>query len=359
MAQADHSAPADRQEVREAIEVLPYEDSHRAQWDEFACSRADSSFSHLSAWGRVIEQALGHEQRSLMAVQGDQVRGILPLFQVRSRLFGRFLVSAPAANSAGLLAADEVVKAKLLDAARGLATSLNVDYAEFRQEGYGLTDLPSDDSYVTTVVPLDADPDSLRKRIANKVRRDLNRARRDGLSVVYGHDLLGDFYSLYREHMRRLGSPAYGRPFFEAICTQFPDTADVVVVRQGGRSVAANIAIRHAGRISNLFAGAEPDAMKSGAISRFCWDQIERGCRMGLKSYDLGRSTRDSSSHHYKQYWRGDDVPLPYCYLLHRASTLPDKHATSPRYRLAVAIWKKLPACVTDRLGPAIVKYLH
>ena len=341
------------------VAVVPLDESWTVRWDDFVQSRPDSSFAHLSAWGRTVERSLGHRQHSFLATRDGEVCGILPLFFVNSLLFGRFLVSSPAANSSGVLSADDESRSALLGAAEGLARDLEVDYVELRQHGRGIPGKPADESYITSVVPLNADPELVRKRIGKKLRRDLNRARRDGLSVVYGPELLDDFYSLYTGHMRRLGSPPYGRGFFAAIGDEFGDRADVVVVRQGGRSVAANLAVRHQGCIYNLFAGAEPEAMKSGAITLFCWDQMERGCRTGMSAYDLGRSSRNSNSHHYKQFWQGEDVPLPYSYILHRATQLPDKHATSPRYQAAIKLWQKLPAAITDRVGPHIVKYLH
>ncbi len=342
----------------ENLQVLSYDDNWRSLWDDFVRSHPDSCYSHLIAWSRVVSSALGHKPCSLLAIEGQQIKGILPAFLAKHWLFGKFLVSAPAANTGGILAVDEYVESLLVQAVKYLAARLNVRYTELRQENHQLPELQADSSYVTTLIPLDPDPQVVRQRVSYKIRRDLNRAARDGLLIDRGHEFLEDFYRVYKTRMHQLGSPAFGRSFFIAVCEQFGKNADVVVVRRQGRTVAANIAIHHRDRIYNLFAGAEESAMKSGAISLFCWDQIRRGCLSGMRFYDLGRSTARSSTHHYKSFWHGKDIPLHYSYIPHRCAVIPDKHPDNPHYRLAKNTWKKLPAFITDCLGPKIVKYL-
>ncbi|MBI2190610.1 MAG: FemAB family PEP-CTERM system-associated protein [Planctomycetes bacterium] len=342
-----------------SCEIIPYEEGWKDPWDAFVWSHPEGNFSHTRKWSRVVEESLGHVSHSLLAVEEGNIRGILPLHLVQSLLFGRFLVSVPAANTGGVLASDEEAETQMVRKAGELAARLEVAYVEYRQERRATAGLPADTSYVTTRVSLEADPGVLKKRVSYKIRRDLNRAERDGLRVGRGHGRLGEFYALYKAHMRRLGSPPFGRVFFESICRWFGPQADVVVVEQAGRAVAGNLAIHHRDAIYNLYAGAEEEAMKSGAVSLFCWEQMERGCRAGMKVYDLGRSTQGSSTLHYKSYWHGVDVPLSYAYWLHRASEIPNKHADNPRYRLARRVWRILPAPVTDWLGPRLVKVLH
>ncbi|MDP7251650.1 MAG: FemAB family PEP-CTERM system-associated protein [Planctomycetota bacterium] len=341
------------------FEVVPFEESWRDRWDAYVIAHENSSYSHLRAWADVLMNSLGHGCESLLAKEGEQVCGVLPLYHVKSLLFGRALVSAPAANACGILADNGEVMQQLIKSAGEKRRQLGCLYVEFRQEGTALEGLPAKDEYLTTVVSLEEESENVRKRISKKIKRDFNRSKRDGLTVENGHEYLDDFYAQYGAHMHRLGSPQFSKQFFWAIVDAYGDKAEVVVVRQNSRTVAGNIAIHHRGRINNLYAGAEPDAMKSGAVSLFCWEQIERGCHNGMREYDLGRSTAGSNSHEYKKYWHGEDVPYRYAYILGDGEPLPDKETNSMRFQLASKAWRKMPKFLAEWLGPRIVRALH
>ena len=70
----------------------------------------------------------------LEAVKDQQPVGWLPLVLVRSRLFGRFLVSLSYLNSAGVATDDPTTGLALLDRAVQLADELDVRYLELRHE---------------------------------------------------------------------------------------------------------------------------------------------------------------------------------------------------------------------------------
>src|SRR5207253_2640376 len=85
-------------------------------------------------WLQITRDGLGHEPLLLEAVSEGRTVGVLPLALVQSFLFGRFLVSLPYVNSAGLVARDDSVVRKLIDRAVELADENNVRYLELRQE---------------------------------------------------------------------------------------------------------------------------------------------------------------------------------------------------------------------------------
>ena len=48
---------------------------------------------HLPAWSDAVTRVTGHRPFYLVARDGDEIRGVLPLMQVRSRLFGNRMIS--------------------------------------------------------------------------------------------------------------------------------------------------------------------------------------------------------------------------------------------------------------------------
>ena len=79
-------------------------------------------------------------------------------------------------------------------------------------------------------------------QLSGKVRNQVRKAQKGGFTIHWGcSDLLDDFYSVFSQNMRDLGTPAFGRRLFAAVLEQFPDRSELCVVRDGGRPVAASL----------------------------------------------------------------------------------------------------------------------
>ena len=59
-----------------------------AACDEFVRHAPGAKLCHLWAWGQMVQQVSGHRNCYLVAREGQNVRGVLPLTHVRSLLFG-------------------------------------------------------------------------------------------------------------------------------------------------------------------------------------------------------------------------------------------------------------------------------
>src|SRR5690606_24066401 len=109
-------------------------DAIRQLMDSSAC--ADRACGeHDPAWLDVLRDALKHDTSVLLAWQGSELVGALPLALTRSPLFGRHLVSLPYVNRAGLLTADHNVGERLIDEAVTLAERYDARYLELRHHG--------------------------------------------------------------------------------------------------------------------------------------------------------------------------------------------------------------------------------
>ena len=210
---------------------------------EFATRGGCLPLSRHPGWLSVLEQGLGHVPYCLEATQGDQLlRGILPLAFVRSLLFGRFLVGLPYVNFGGPLADDPAHERALLQEALALADRLNVRYLEIRDErpleNPMLTAHPGIKVHMR--LPLPSNADVLWENLDPKVRNQVRKGQKSGLSLAWGmEDLLADFHAVFSENMRDLGTPVYGQELFRAILRQFPDRAELGVARLGAKPVAS------------------------------------------------------------------------------------------------------------------------
>jgi hypothetical protein len=86
------------------------------------------------------------------------------------------------------------------------------------------------------------------------------------------------------------------------------------------------------------------------------WESIRHGLGLGLRRFDLGRSTlgsRDVQSSR-SSGGRRPEI-LQWHYLLSSGAKLPNLSNSNPRFSLAIKLWQRLPLAMTRTLGPMIV----
>src|SRR5262245_4100861 len=106
--------------------------SEGRRWNAYV-ARYPAALYHHFAWKELIETVFGHRCHYRAALDGDTIRGVLPLVEMKSLLFGHFLVSIPFFNHGGILADDEPAEAALAADAVQLAERLRARHVELRQ----------------------------------------------------------------------------------------------------------------------------------------------------------------------------------------------------------------------------------
>jgi hypothetical protein len=88
------------------------------------------------------------------------------------------------------------------------------------------------------------------------------------------------------------------------------------------------------------------------------WDVIRRSCVNGIRSFDFGRSKAGTGSFAFKKNWGFEPQPLTYGYYLRGLDSVPEINPLNPKYRMFVALWKRLPLPVSKIAGPWIARSL-
>ena len=91
------------------IKVELLSEKNEAKWEEFVSLPNNAGVWHTLKWKRIIEKEYGFKPYYLLAIDGAEVCGILPLFQVERLITGNRTVSLPFAYHCGPIAnSDEV-----------------------------------------------------------------------------------------------------------------------------------------------------------------------------------------------------------------------------------------------------------
>jgi FemAB-related protein (PEP-CTERM system-associated) len=314
--------------------------------------------THDPAWLRVLERGLHHDVYALEAAEGDRTRGVLPLAFVRSLLFGRFLVSLPYLNSNGVLADGDQARRRLIDRALALADELKVRHLELRHEE--AVEHPAlagrMDAKVHMRLSLPDFPGPLWGRLSGKVRNQVRKGEKSGLSVAWGGaELLADFHAVFSRNMRDLGTPVYGLGLFQSILTQFPGDAELCVVRADQTPVAAALLLHGKGVTEVPSASSLRQLNHTCANMLLYWNLLERAVLRGQAVFDFGRSTIDGPTYRFKKQWGARPTPAVWQYYA-RGGVAADVRPENPRYQRLIRIWQRLPLSLTRWIGPAIVR---
>lgn len=342
-----------------SITILnPDSEADGAGWDAFVASRPDATPAHRFGWLRVIKDSFGHKVFPL-AVSGPdgRVRGVLPLIRLKSRLFGTFLVSVPFLNYGGVLAEDAPAGELLLTEADRLMRENGASHVELRQAGRGVAELPTRSHKVSMHLPLADDEDAQWKALDAKVRNQVRKAVKSGLSArIGGSELLDGFYGIFARNMRDLGTPVYAKSFFAHVLEKFPGQSSIILVTGQDRDMAAGLTVWDRGRLEIPWASSIREFNALCPNNLLYWEAIKQAIGLGLACMDFGRSSPDSGTYKFKAQWGAKPLALHWQYLLAEGRDMPDLTPANPRYQAAIRLWKRLPVPVTKAIGPWLVR---
>ncbi|MBW4329524.1 FemAB family PEP-CTERM system-associated protein [Stakelama sp. CBK3Z-3] len=337
-----------------------YDDNDCARITAFVEAHPGGTPFHLPQWSIAVERGCGQRARMLVAQDAQgALHGILPLTETRSPLFGNAMVSAGFAVGGGVLASDDAAVTPLVDAAWALTQNRGCNTLELRGGARPAAGWQCDDSYLGFVGDLAQSDEEQLSAIPRKQRAEIRKSLKGDLTVETGRDARQrrDHYAVYAESVRNLGTPVFPKRLFTAMLEEFGESADILVVREKQRPVAAVLSLYWRGTVYPYWGGGVHAARTLRANERMYYALMCHARRRGCARFDFGRSKVGTGPAAYKKNW--GFTPEPLTYWARARDGEPRKiNPLSPKYRLQVAAWKKLPLWAANRIGPLIAKGL-
>jgi FemAB-related protein (PEP-CTERM system-associated) len=332
----------------------PVTSVRRAGAQDRACVRAfveadpDATPFHLPEWSDAVARGCGHKAHTLLAERAGRVVGLLPLTELRSRLFGSAFVSTGFGVEGGVLG--EGADA-LADAAWSLARTRGIASVELRGGPVPNGWVRKEGLYFGFARDLPQDEEAILASIPRKQRAEVRRALGSGLEVETGRDA-ATHYRVYAESVRNLGTPVFPLALFEAVLDGLD--ADILTVRREGRPLASVLSLYFRGTVYPYWGGGTHEARAARANELMYFALMRHAAARGSTRFDFGRSKAGTGAFAFKKNWGFEPRPLVYAVTGEARETNP----LSPKYRLQVALWKKLPLWAANRLGPPIARGL-
>jgi FemAB-related protein (PEP-CTERM system-associated) len=346
--------------VHEGVAIVDLGDPREAARIEDYVAEMSGTPFHRPAWLRAVERGTGQRAFGLIADKRGVLCGWLPLSEVRSPFFPAALVSSGFAVAGGPLADSRATALRLCEAATELAQRVSCASVELRGPLAPGGWKPVTGKHANFSAPLAADDEAQLLSIPRKQRAEVRKAIDRPFEVRVGSAALDRavHYAVYAESVRNLGTPVFPPTLFDAVLDEFGAGADVMTLRLGGAPIASVLTIYHRGVAMPYWGGGTHAARASRANERLYYELMLHARRRGCHTFDFGRSKVGSGAYAYKKNWGFEPTPLSYAEWHAPGIAVRNVDPTSEAYFARIALWKRLPLPLANRLGPPIARGL-
>jgi len=237
---------------------------------------------------------------------------------------------------------------------RGSSSKVAVDI--LRDPGY-----TSFQKYVTFRTDLAEPVEVLWRNLDKKTRNATRKATKRGVEAVEAKrvEQLKTYYRLHLEVQKRHGSPPHAFTLFQNLFEAFyrEGRMKIMLAEYQGKPIAGIMTfhwskiIYWSGNVTDI------EHRHLNPTNLLLWKTIECGSDDGNKLFDLGRTRRNTTIHHFKKGWGGKETRLwDYMYFYGDVKMPPDP--SQRKYVYLSKFWSSIPVSASSRLGPRIISGL-
>jgi len=231
--------------VQQAVDASPLTPDHHADYSAYLLSNPNSLIYYSLKYKAFLEDLLGCTSAYWLAREDGRITGVLPTMRYAGR-YGDVLNSLPYYGSnGGILASTSAAEAALVRTYDEFSRSPGVAAATWVSNPFALTaNAPAHDlidERIAQFTPLVDDAERLLQQIDGSARRNVNKARSEGVSVRVDNRAFEFLEQSHHEGMAVIGGLAKTPEFFRKLPRHFCADKDyrVYVAERAGRPCAA------------------------------------------------------------------------------------------------------------------------
>ena len=334
-------------------------------WDAYINSHSDAAPYSLYAWKEAVEEAYGHKACYLLAKDAGVIQGVLPLVHFSIPLYSSNLVSLPYCDVGDVLAETPEISRLLVKEALLLAEKMKVGDLNIRSctENLLAADLDWHVSIQTgkvrMLMDLPASSEELWKSFKSKLRSQVNKAKKNGLTFRWGTvEDLDAFYQVFSRNMHALGSPVHSKKWVEKILVHYGENARMGLVFKDDIPVGCGIILFTHQTVSIPWASTLREFNRLSPNMMLYWNFLKYAADHGKKIFDFGRSTLNEGTFRFKKQWGAAPEPLYWYRVTPMENHRENEKNTSTKREKVAALWSSMPLPLANTLGPKIRKYI-
>lgn len=324
-------------------------DQHYNEWDDFVLNHPDGTIYHQIGWKKLIQKTYNHEPVYLYGKENGKIVGVLPLFLIKA-FYKKKFISIPYCPYGGILAINNKVQNLLIEKAIYLTKTLKCEYLELREKKGLNYSLKRNDKYFSFVLKLSKDLNDLWNSFSQSTRRHIRKAEKIDFEIRKNKDI-ETFYGLYSKHMKNIGTPTLGYPFFKNLADILNDSFGISTIYYNNQPVSSVLLLYYKNTVV-YDRGASSFENKNLNLNYILfWKIICDFSKQNFEYFDFGRSIPESGTFQFKNGWRPEVINLQYHYYLNNDNSIPDISQNSSKRKIFAKIWRNLPLSVTNYTG--------
>lgn len=323
----------------ETMKLVLMDDSHNSAYDDFLAQVDVALLYHTRSYKMLLERLLGCESQYWLAINQGKIEGVLPLMASHGP-YGTVINSLPYYGSIGaVLARNRNAQELLINKyneiinEKGVASATMVsnpfDHASSHGVDHDLTDIR-----IGQVTGL---PNGSREEVANEIfkiitgsaRRNINKARRCGISVFVDNMAMDFLYRVHVDNIMSIGGKPKSRLFFDLIPKIFEAGKEyrIYIARIGtrGEPVAALLVFYFKETVEYFIPATIREYRGQQPMAAILWRAIRDAGTMGYRQWNWGGTwVSQEGVYRFKKKWGARDLEYRYFIKLNNKKILEE-----------------------------------
>ena len=289
-------------------------DKDKADWDRFVESNSGVISWHIYDWYKVYKGSYGLDYYPLAVHDGKKIRGILPLYHVRTHRTGSALISIPYVVAGGIVAVGDDVQKLLLERAIDLSRqmgSIPIILKQYKVRVDG--DLITDAGYYNRELSLSPNIEDVWHQISEENQGQIKATEQENLTLEYpSQDLNGFFRALLKRHQIE-GVPCPSKGWVRQL--MITGLYVIALLKRGDSVVAGTMAKTFKDTVSfPLTCLPSREERREVYGYRLYWDLLSSLAEQGIRIAHSGRIPDSEEVPRYRLGWGGEKHRYYYQY---------------------------------------------
>ena len=336
------------------IEIV--DETKRKAWESFINEQPKAIAWQSYKWFDVLKKHYNIDFYPIVAFQGNEIRGILPLYNLKRSHNKNLLMSVPFAVAGGIVSTDAESEMLLLDKAIELAGDYDNSNITFKQYKHKVTGpLSTDENYCNKELQLGTDLDKVWNQISEFNRQKVQEGKNYKYEVEHNSKNINEFYDFLFKYHQRKGIPCTSKSWIRDLVES--GMYLITLLRFNGKVAAATMVKEFKDTISFPFScTSDPDSEKFNLIYSLYWEIIKKYSLEGVNICHSGRLPKSGEADQFRQGWGGTQYNYYYQYYPQTIQKTEYKVKRGSKRQMFEKVWKMTPQFVTKVVGPLIVR---
>lgn len=336
------------------IEIL--DESKREAWESFINEQPKAIAWQSYKWFDVLKKHYQIDFHPVVAYEGNEIRGILPLYNLKIPFKKNILMSVPFAVAGGIVTTDAESEKLLLDKAIELAgqhDNCKITFKQYKHKVEG--PLTTDENYFNKELSLNKDLNKVWSEISEFNREKVEEGKNFKYEVENPSKKINEFYNFLFKHHQRKGIPCTGKSWIRDLVES--GMYSIAMLRHSGKVVAATMVKEFKDTISFPFScTSDPNSKIFNLIYSLYWEIIKKYSLEGKNICHSGRLPKSGEADQFRQGWGGTMHNYYYQYFPQTVQKMEYSVKRGSKRQMFEKVWKMTPQIVTKVVGPLIVR---